>query len=106
MPDFSKLLPPPMRRPSKPGVANGSGNGASNGANGATALKEDPRTDDPGKRFGAAAKDAPADLVGWVDERMGGTSFLTAMLMRKVPKGTNWFYTLARRRCSPSSSRP
>ena len=24
----------------------------------------------------------------------GATSFLTAMLMRKVPKGTNWFYTL------------
>ena len=25
---------------------------------------------------------------------MGATGFLTAMLMRKVPKGTNWFYTL------------
>ena len=32
--------------------------------------------------------------VGWVDERTGGTGFLTGMLYRKVPKGTNWFYTL------------
>jgi quinol-cytochrome oxidoreductase complex cytochrome b subunit len=36
----------------------------------------------------------PADLVGWLDERTGGSSFLTGMLFRKVPKGTNWFYTL------------
>ena len=36
----------------------------------------------------------PADLVGWVDERTGGSGFLTGMLYRKVPKGTNWFYTL------------
>ena len=36
----------------------------------------------------------PGDLVGWVDERTGGSGFLTGMLYRKVPKGTNWFYTL------------
>ena len=90
---LEKLLPPPMRRPPKPGQTNGNGNGA-------TALEEgegadhDARTDDPGGRAVDKAKDAPADLVGWVDERMGATSFLTAMLMRKVPKGTNWFYTL------------
>ena len=86
---LQKLLPPPMRRPPKPGEGNGFGNG-----NGTSALEEDPRTDDPGQRFGGKAKDAPADLVGWVDERMGGAGFLTAMLLRKVPKGTNWFYTL------------
>ncbi len=39
-------------------------------------------------------KETPADLVGWIDERTGSTSFLTGMLYRKVPKGTNWFYTL------------
>jgi menaquinol-cytochrome c reductase cytochrome b subunit len=39
-------------------------------------------------------KEAPADLLGWLDERTGGSSFLTGMLFRKVPKGTNWFYTL------------
>ena len=40
------------------------------------------------------AKDVPIDVVGWVDERTGATPFLTGMLLRKVPKGTNWFYTL------------
>src|SRR4051812_44626256 len=40
------------------------------------------------------AKEAPADLLGWLDERSGGAGFLTQMLYRKVPKGTNWYYTL------------
>jgi quinol-cytochrome oxidoreductase complex cytochrome b subunit len=47
-----------------------------------------------GNGAGPAVKEAPADLVGWLDERTGGASFLTGMLYRKVPKGTNWFYTL------------
>jgi quinol-cytochrome oxidoreductase complex cytochrome b subunit len=33
-------------------------------------------------------------VVGWVDQRTGASGFLTGMLYRKVPKGTNWFYTL------------
>ncbi|MGI8726087.1 MAG: cytochrome b [Solirubrobacterales bacterium] len=70
---IEKLLPPPLRRPGKPGE-----NGASNG-------------DSP---VIEAAKDAPADLVGWVDERMAMSGTLTGMMFRKVPKGTNWFYTL------------
>jgi menaquinol-cytochrome c reductase cytochrome b subunit len=73
---IEKLLPPPLRRPGKPGD-----NGASANGSGTSALV-------------AGAKDAPADLVGWIDERTGGSSFLTGMLYRKVPKGTNWFYTL------------
>ena len=47
-----------------------------------------------GNGAGPAVKEAPADLVGWLDERTGGATFLTGMLYRKVPKGTNWFYTL------------
>jgi menaquinol-cytochrome c reductase cytochrome b subunit len=43
---------------------------------------------------GSAIREAPADMLGWLDERTGGASFLTGMLFRKVPKGTNWFYTL------------
>jgi menaquinol-cytochrome c reductase cytochrome b subunit len=62
-------IPQALRKPSKPGVGNGAG---------------------PMDK----AKHAPADLVGWVDERTGATGFLTGMLFRKVPKGTNWFYTL------------
>ncbi len=55
---LEKLLPPPMRRPPKPGQTNGNGNGA-------TALEEgegadhDARTDDPGGRAVDKAKDAP-----------------------------------------------
>src|SRR6266705_2545754 len=65
------LIPPPMKKPHKPGT---------DGANGAK----------PADRI----KETPADLVGWLDERTGAASFLTGMLFRKVPKGTNWFYTL------------
>jgi len=67
-------IPAGLRKPAKPGEG---GNGAGNGAGAAERLKE-----------------GGADLVGWVDERTGATSFLTGMLYRKVPKGTNWFYTL------------
>ena len=33
-------------------------------------------------------------VVGWLDERTGVSPFLRGFLFRKVPKGTNWFYTL------------
>src|ERR1051325_6797274 len=66
------LIPPPLKRPHKPGTDRS--------PNGGDTL--------------APLKEAPADLVGWLDERTGGGSFLTGMLYRKVPKGTNWFYTL------------
>ena len=67
LPDM--LIPAPLKKPQKPGAGDGAG---------------------PVDRL----KETPADLVGWVDERTGGASFLTGMLYRKVPKGTNWFYTL------------
>src|SRR6266487_4495239 len=67
LPDM--LIPGPLKKPQKPGDGDGAG---------------------PAERL----KETPADLVGWIDERTGGASFLTGMLYRKVPKGTNWFYTL------------
>ena len=67
LPDL--LIPGPLKKPPKPGDGDGAG---------------------PVERL----KETPADLVGWIDERTGGASFLTGMLYRKVPKGTNWFYTL------------
>jgi menaquinol-cytochrome c reductase cytochrome b subunit len=71
-------LPAGLRKPAKPGESvNGAGNG--NAASPSAADR---------------AKEGGADLVGWLDERTGGASFLTGMLYRKVPKGTNWYYTL------------
>jgi len=77
------LIPPPLRKPAKPGE-NGHRNGSNGNGNG------DGETSVVVEKL----KEAPVDLVGWVDERTGATPFLTGMLLRKVPKGTNWFYTL------------
>jgi menaquinol-cytochrome c reductase cytochrome b subunit len=40
------------------------------------------------------AAEAGASAVGWLDERTGMSPFLRGFLYRKVPKGTNWYYTL------------
>ena len=69
-------VPAPLRRPGKPGERRNGSNG-----DGASPAAE-------------AAKDIGGGVAGWVDERTGATGFLTGMLYRKVPKGTNWFYTL------------
>ena len=75
------------------GDRNGGSNGAAatngrNGGNGRggglidkTALKEQ-------------ATEVPVSVLGWLDERSGASPFARAFLFRKVPKGTNWFYTL------------
>jgi menaquinol-cytochrome c reductase cytochrome b subunit len=73
-----RLTPSPLRRPAKPGEGNGTGNGAGNGS----------------IDVGDAAKEAGTGVTGWLDERTSASGFLTGMLFRKVPKGTNWFYTL------------
>jgi menaquinol-cytochrome c reductase cytochrome b subunit len=65
------LTPASLRKPAKPGERT----------NGGAPLAE-------------RAREVPVDLVGWVDERTGASPFLTGLLFRKVPKGTNWFYTL------------
>ena len=81
-------LPAGLRKPAKPGQ-DGAGNGPA-----PADLREAPGA--PRERPGPAeqAKEAGIDVVGWVDQRTGVTGFLTGMLYRKVPKGTNWFYTL------------
>jgi menaquinol-cytochrome c reductase cytochrome b subunit len=40
------------------------------------------------------AADAGASVVDWIDERTSLSGGLRWMMFRKVPKGTNWFYTL------------
>jgi menaquinol-cytochrome c reductase cytochrome b subunit len=41
-----------------------------------------------------AAKEAGISTVGWIDERTSLSGGLRWLMFRKVPKGTNWFYTL------------
>jgi menaquinol-cytochrome c reductase cytochrome b subunit len=41
-----------------------------------------------------AAKEAGITVIDWVDERTSLTGPARWMMFRKVPKGTNWFYTL------------
>src|SRR5215212_8729301 len=83
-------VPAALRKPAKPG-ANGSGSGPAP-AN----LKDVPPEERRRETHGPldVAKEGGKDVVGWVDQRTGATGFLTGMLYRKVPKGTNWFYTL------------
>jgi menaquinol-cytochrome c reductase cytochrome b subunit len=89
MPKLDALIPAPLRKPAKPGAGNGAKGAAP------TDLKTSPpeRPSDA-QRLGDRAKDAPADVLAWVDQRTAASGFLTGMLYRKVPKGTNWFYTL------------
>ena len=78
-------LPTPLRRtPPRPGGDNGR-NGRRNGAGAAPATK-------PGAKDQAV--EGVASAVGWLDERTGMSPFLRGFLYRKVPKGTNWYYTL------------
>jgi menaquinol-cytochrome c reductase cytochrome b subunit len=81
--DHVKLPRPPLPRalrprPRRPG--DGPSRDGADGANG-SALRQQ-------------ALEAPVSVVGWLDERSGVSPFLRGFLYRKVPKGTNWFYTL------------
>jgi menaquinol-cytochrome c reductase cytochrome b subunit len=77
-PPLPKFLRPAPRKPGE-----GSDDGV--GVDGAPGPPESPRE--------AAAQKA-GEVVGWLDERSGISPILRAQIYRKVPKGTNWFYTL------------
>ena len=86
-------IPKALQKPAKPGTrTNGAQANGAAGQNGA-ATKPDEKPDGRPDLIGTV-KEGGIDVVGWVDERSGGSPFLTGMLLRKVPKGTNWFYTL------------
>ncbi len=57
-----------------------------------------PRPPKPGEAKKAKPLDAVAEggikTVDWIDERTSLSGGLRWLLFRKVPKGTNWFYTL------------
>jgi menaquinol-cytochrome c reductase cytochrome b subunit len=82
LPSPPRFLRPAPRRP-------GNGNGRNNRTNGGVAAppEEKPTIKDH-------AVEGTASAVGWLEERTGLTPFLRGFLYRKVPKGTNWYYTL------------
>ena len=58
-----------------------------------------PQPKRPGKKYGPQGpldhgKEAGISAVGWIDERTSLSGFGRWAMFRKVPKGTNWFYTL------------
>jgi len=85
-PPVPKFLRPAPKRPGQAPGRNGNpqtGNGNGNGAKPGTADK-----------VKEGALEGTAQVVGWLDERTGVSPLVRAQLFRKVPKGTNWFYTL------------
>jgi menaquinol-cytochrome c reductase cytochrome b subunit len=60
------------------------------------ALQPRPKRPGEGERVGPLeqAREAGISAVDWVDERTSLSGGLRWAMFRKVPKGTNWFYTL------------
>jgi quinol-cytochrome oxidoreductase complex cytochrome b subunit len=86
------LTPKPPRPGSKPGANGAKVNGAR--ANGDPKALKKANKQAKREAFKAQALEVPVAMLGWLDERTGGGPFLRAFLFRKVPKGTNWYYTL------------
>ena len=89
-----KIPIPGRKKETAPGEGGSNGNGAapeeSNGA-APTRTEKVAKAKELTVHHGTAAAKNTTD---WLDERVNGTGIYTAMLSRKVPKGTNWFYTL------------
>jgi menaquinol-cytochrome c reductase cytochrome b subunit len=84
--------PRPFRRPpARPGEDQRR-NGGRNGRNGRNGNGGATVTTPPTAK--EQAVEGAASVVGWLDERTGASPFLRGFLYRKVPKGTNWYYTL------------
>jgi menaquinol-cytochrome c reductase cytochrome b subunit len=83
------IVPAPLRKPAKPGRR-----GAAKGQAPADLKTSPPERQTDLQRLTGKAAEAPVDVLAWVDQRTAASGFLTGMLFRKVPKGTNWFYTL------------
>jgi quinol---cytochrome c reductase cytochrome b subunit, bacillus type len=86
---LDSLIPAPLRKPPKPGQGSGP-----TGPAPADLKTSPPERPSDAERATGRAKETPHDVLAWVDQRTGAAGFLTGLLYRKVPKGTNWFYTL------------
>ena len=58
-----------------------------------------PRPKRPGKSYGPETPvehghETAATTLGWIDERTSLSGGARWMMFRKIPRGTNWFYTL------------
>jgi ubiquinol-cytochrome c reductase cytochrome b subunit/menaquinol-cytochrome c reductase cytochrome b subunit len=83
------IVPAPLRKPAKPGQR-----GAAKDPAPSDLKTAPPERQSDLQRLTNKAAEAPVDVLAWVDQRTAASGFLTGMLFRKVPKGTNWFYTL------------
>jgi menaquinol-cytochrome c reductase cytochrome b subunit len=89
-----KLLPGPLRRrreEAQPPTGD-PGDGDLRKGHEKVALQRENEADR--QRRKEALTEVPIAVVGWIDERTGAGPFLRGFLYRKVPRGTNWFYTL------------
>jgi quinol---cytochrome c reductase cytochrome b subunit, bacillus type len=98
-----KLLPGPRRRRGNGAEEEKKENGNGNGDGVSSPLRRGNAPDKEAKerekqanreRLKKSALEVPIATVAWLDERTGGGPFLRGFLYRKVPKGTNWYYTL------------
>src|SRR3954447_19099649 len=98
-----KLLPGPLRRRSNGDDEAKKTNGNGNGNGTTTGLREIKGPDKEGKerekqanreRIKKEGLQAPIAAVAGLDESTAGRPFLRGFLYRKVPKDTNWYYTL------------
>jgi menaquinol-cytochrome c reductase cytochrome b subunit len=103
-----KLLPGPLRRRGRNGDDEngdkhgdvtlpqvGNGDKWRDGRTVEDAEKAEEREKEADKqRVRTALQEVPISVLGFVDERTGAGPFLRGFLFRKVPKGTNWYYTL------------
>jgi len=88
-----KLLPGPLRRRrEEPEPTPDRGDGDLRKGHEKVALQREKEADRQQRREQLA--EVPIAVVGWIDERTGAGPFLRGFLYRKVPKGTNWYYTL------------
>lgn len=83
------IIPAPLRKPAKPGSG-----GVPKGPAPSDLKSSPPKRPGELEKWGEKAKEAPVDTVAWLDQRLGASNILMYQLFRKVPKGTNWFYTL------------
>ncbi len=94
-----KLLPGPLRRRRdaddeerrKSGEENGWRNGRTVEADEEAKQRE---KEADRKRLKETALEIPIQTLGYIDERTGAGPFLRGFLYCKVPRGTNWYYTL------------